>query len=381
LAVGSLPSIESDRVVAACRPLADLAHGPASDRSAVRAVLSTAADAGGMDLSFLTGTGSRPSAADIRKIVGHLYALAGLSWTIASIYMINPFRAGALISAGGSERQRHSLLPLIRKGGALFAFAMTEPEAGSDAANIQTRADATEEGFVISGEKHYITGADSADQFLVVARSGERRRSFSVFLVPASTPGLEVEVQPKLAMHLHASCRVVFEDAQVPPDSVLGGPEAVGDAWSLLRYAGSLEGTAVAAMAAGAAASIVQRCLGFGTDRVQFGQPIASFQSVQHTLVDMASLQRVMELLVIDALGAWDEGGDVTRATSTAKYLCAEYLQDIVAKAMRVLGGRAFFDHEAMSRMYKEAPFALYAGGTNEIQRNLVARSLGLLKR
>lgn len=376
-------SHEENPVIEACRLLTEAAnaHDDAGDGNAVGPVLEAIAAAGGTDLSYLTGVGGEPSPRDIRTAIGHLEALAGLSWTMASIYMINPVIAGALIAAGGSAEQRQRLLPQIQSGDRQFAFAMTEPAAGSDAASIQTEATRVAGGFVIRGQKHYITGADSADDLLVVARTGETRRSFTLFLVPQSAAGVKVEIQAKLAMHPHSSCRISFEEVEVPEDSVLGGIESVDAAWPLLRYTGSLERTAVAAMAAGSAGAVVQRCLDFATGRIQFGQPIAMFQSIQHMLVDMVSSHKVMELLVQDALDTWERDGDVTRAASTAKYLCAEHLQEIVGRAMRVLGGRAFFDHEEMSRLYREAPFALYAGGTNEIQRNLVARSLGLISR
>lgn len=342
-------------------------------------MLRAIAAAGGTRLSYLDPDAGDPSSADIRRIVANLSSLAGLSWTIASIYLITPVIAGALIARGGSREQRVRLLPEVRAGERKFALAMTEPGAGSDAAAIQTEARRMPEGFVIRGLKHYITGADSADDLLVVARTGGGRRSFSVLLVPRSARGVTVEVQPKLAMHGHASSRVIFDEVVVADDAVLGGIGSLGEAWPLLQYTGSLERTAVAAMAMGSAGAILRHCLEFARRRTQFGQPIASYQSIQHSLVEMASSHRVMELLVQDALAAWQESDDLTRAASTAKYVCAEHLQDIVGRAMRILGGRAFFDHEEMSRLYREAPFALYAGGTNEIQKNLVARSLGLV--
>lgn len=378
---GSDDGLEHNPVIEACRALATVANAHGGGGEVVGPVLEAIAAAGGTDLSYLADEGGRPSSLDVRTAVGSLQLLAGLSWTMASIYMINPVIAGSLIAMGGSAAQRQRLLPQVRSGSRQFAFALTEPAAGSDAANIQTEASRIAKGFVIRGQKHYITGAASADDLLVIARTGTSRHSFTVFLVPRSARGVTVDIQPKLAMHPHSSCRISFEEVEVSEDAVLGGLESVGEAWPLLRFTGSFERTAVAAMAAGSAAAIVRHCLDFATGRVQFGQPIASFQSIQHMVVDMVSSQKVMELLVQDTLDIWGREADVTRAASTAKYVCAEHLQEIVGKAMRVLGGRAFFDHEEMSRLYREAPFALYAGGTNEIQRNLIARSLGLVSR
>lgn len=356
-------------------PLDEVRTRPAA---ATSDILHALAVASAPSPSYLSAHNTRPTGDDMRQVMRDLAVLARHSWTIASVYMINRLMAGVLIAAGGTQRQREQLLAQIDEGSREFAFALTEPEAGSDAASIATVAIPDGNGFRIEGEKHYITGAASADDVLVVARTGEGR-SFGIFIVPRSSSGLTVEIQDKMAMHQHASCRLVLNDVRVTEDAVLGGLEDVGRAWSLLRYTGSFERTAIAAMAAGSASTIVDHCIAFAKARVQFGHPISSFQAVQHILVDMVSAERVMHLLVADAVAAWDSGDDITAVACTAKYLCAENLQDIVAKAMRILGGRAFFDHEQMSRLYREAPFALYAGGTNEIQRNLVARSLGLV--
>ena len=118
--------------------------------------------------------------------------------------------------------------------------------------------------------------------------------------------------------------------------------------------------------------------MAFARERRQFGQAIAGFQAIQHTLVEMRTIETGMRLFVDNALSAMEAGGDSTEAVCMAKYVCSEQLQRLVAMGMRVLGGRAFFEFEDMARYAREAPFTLYAGGTVEIQKLLIARQMGL---
>jgi alkylation response protein AidB-like acyl-CoA dehydrogenase len=213
---------------------------------------------------------------------------------------------------------------------------------------------------------------------LVVARSsGDDKRAVSLFLVPGGAEGLRVEPLRRVSGNVHASCRVTMRDVRVGPEQLLGGTEWLGKAWPVMRFSGALERIVVAATAAGLAEAIVDRACSFAKERRQFGQPIASFQSLQHLLVEMRTAQIGMRLFVEHALRML-AAGEPEQAASMAKYHCAEQLQEIVAKGMRIMGGRAFFSFEQMSRYYCEAPFSLYAGGTVEIQKSLIARSMGI---
>jgi alkylation response protein AidB-like acyl-CoA dehydrogenase len=168
-----------------------------------------------------------------------------------------------------------------------------------------------------------------------------------------------------------------MRDVRLGPEQLLGGAERLGKAWPIMRFSGSLERIVVAATAVGLADAIIDRALSFAKERRQFGQSLVSFQSLQHLLVEMRTAQVGMGLFVEHALRMLAEG-EPDQAASMAKYHCAEQLQEIVAKGMRIMGGRAFFSFEQMSRYYCEAPFSLYAGGTVEIQKNLIARGMGI---
>jgi alkylation response protein AidB-like acyl-CoA dehydrogenase len=350
----------------------------APDRELVGLALSKMAQAGLFDLNYLNSNTSHISAEDMKRAVSAVTAFAARSLSLTTIYMVNAIFGGAFVAQIASPQQKRHLLPAIRAGKLQLAFAMTEPDAGSDAGAMGTRAVATGQGYAISGDKIFTTGASSADYILVVARSGgDEKRTVSLFLVPGGAEGVSIEPLARVSGNVHASCRVTLRDVRVGPEHLLGGPEWLGKAWSIMRFSGSLERIIVAATATGLAEAVTDRALSFAKERRQFGQPLASFQSLQHLLVEMRTAEIGMRLFVEHALEML-AAGEVEQAASMAKYHCAEQLQEIVAKGMRIMGGRAFFSFEQMSRYYCEAPFSLYAGGTNEIQKSLIARSMGI---
>ena len=355
-----------------------LVDGTAPDRELVSVALSKMASAGLFKLDYLNSDTDRVSSEDMKRTVTAIAAFAGRSLSLATIYMVNAIFGGAFVAQIGTAQQKRHMLPAIRDGKLQLALAMTEPDAGSDAAAIKTRADATGQGFVINGEKIFTTGASSADTILVVARSSaDDKRAVSLFLVPGGADGVRIEPLTRAAANVHASCRVTLRDVRLGAEQLLGGADWLGKAWPIMRFSGSLERIVVAATSAGLADAIINRACSFAKERRQFGQPLASFQVLQHLLVEMRTAEVGMRLFVEHALKMLAEG-EAEQAASMAKYHCAEQLQEIAAKGMRIMGGRAFFAFEPMSRYYAEAPFSLYAGGTIEIQKSLIARSMGI---
>lgn len=372
-----------DRARTVCQELAPIItrdpEGGAPDL--VSMVLSAFARAGLFDFASLHQNAASIHPGDLRRMATVIEALACHSGLLASIYMVNGILGGAFIVLAGTSSQKAALLPKLRNGELELAFAMTEPQAGSDAAGLSATAFRQNDSFVLQGEKIYTTGAKTAARIIVVARLAEHanaKRKLSLFLVPQEAEGLIVEALPKLAGNGHPSCRVQLNNVHVAASGVLGGLESLGNAWDILRFGGSIERLVVAAMALGHANAIVERATEFAKSREQFGQTIATFQSIQHTLVDMHVMRKAMRLMVDDALNVLERGDDPTEAISMAKCYCSEQLQAIVAMGMRILGGRGYFELEKMARYYREAPFTLYAGGTVEVQKMLIARAIGL---
>jgi alkylation response protein AidB-like acyl-CoA dehydrogenase len=366
---------------AATRRLAELKvlEGSGSDREVADAVMAEIAANRLMDFGFLGS--QRNTAGDYLRLATVMETLAGYSGTVASIYAVNAVFGGTCLALLGSTAQRQQLLPPLRAGKCQVAFAMTEPEAGSDISSVKTTATRVDGGFRLTGEKIFTTGAAIADYIFVVSRNDaiqSEGRPFSVFAVAGGAAGLGVEPMKKLSANRHASCRVTMRDVFVPQDLVLGGLERMDKAWSGLRLLGLLERFVVAASNVGLARAATDRAVAFAKARQQFGKPIATFQAIQHKLVEMSTTVRAMGLMVGHAAEMLEAGGDATEQVCMAKFYCAEQLQQVVGCGMRILGGRAYFESEEMERYYREAPLALYAGGTVEIQKHLIARSMGL---
>ena len=309
-----------------------VAGDDSSQQLSTAEVLAAFAEEGLLELDFLEPNATAVLSPDLRRVTSIVSSLAERSGTISQIYMVNAILAPAVIE--GTPEQKQRLLQRLRSGALELAFALTEPEAGSDAAAVATTATATSDGFVLRGEKLYTTGAMSADFIIVVARiadQGTDKRAFGLFLVPKNAPGLTVEALRKLSANQHASCHLTLRDVHAGPDQVLGGKERIGAAWNTLRMTGTFERLVVAGRAHGLGRAIVRRALEFATSRRQFGQSIAKFQAIQHGLVEMQTLATTMGLLVENALAAADKGGDAMQEICMAKYYCAEQLQRIVA--------------------------------------------------
>jgi alkylation response protein AidB-like acyl-CoA dehydrogenase len=285
---------------------------------------------------------------------------------------------GALISLAGNETQKQDYVRGIAEGKLRFAFALTEPDAGSDAAGIRCQAVANGDQYVINGTKLYTTGAADADYILTVARTspeGKASRGTSILIVPTTTAGLTVTPMDKIAGNDIASCRVVYQDVKIPVTQRLG---AENQGWSTLMLGGALERLTVASSCIGAAQGAFDEALAHVQAREQYGQPVARFQSIQHQLADMATEIEAMRLLTYSAAWRTQQGMMPAREISMAKLYCSEKLNEIVMRGMRLLGGKAYLNETAMPRRQREALLSLFAGGTVEIQRNLIAKTLGL---
>jgi len=371
----------ASRIRSAQAACSELAGVRLESRESVAAVLSTLAAHDLFRWQFLQDR--QFAAGEAGELAAVLQALSSHSNSIATVFMINAIFGAGFVSFFGDDRQRSEILPAIVQGRCQTAFGLTEPQAGSDAAALTTCCERRGERLLLRGEKLFTTGAATADLMLVVARDASAAahgRAVSVILVAPGARGVTIEPLTTVAQTGHSPCRVRLDDVELAAGAILGGDAGWSAAWPWLRSMGNLERFAVAAIALGLASAALQRAQSHALQREQFGQPIAAFQALQFALVEMHTTVTLMRHLVADAAAAIESGEDAALAASTAKYYCAEQLQSLVGNAMRIMGGRAFFDFEPMSRVYREAPWCLYAGGTSEIQKLLVARSLGLAK-
>ena len=286
--------------------------------------------------------------------------------------------SAALIALGGTEAQKEEYVRGVAEGRLRFAFALTEPGAGSDAAAIASRAVRDANTYVVHGTKLYTTGALDADYILTVVRTrpdGKASRGTSLLIVPRTAAGVTVTPLEKIAGNCIASCRVEYDGVRVDAGQRVGPEDG---AWSILMVGAGLERLTVAASSVGAARAVLDEVTAHVTTREQFGQPVSGFQAIQHQLADIATEIDAMELLTYRAAWMAAQGMVRPKEISMAKLYCSERLSEIVLRGMRLLGGGAYFTATPMPRRMREAMLGLYAGGTVEIQRNVIAKSLGL---
>jgi alkylation response protein AidB-like acyl-CoA dehydrogenase len=303
--------------------------------------------------------------------------LGRFSTTAVSLYFVANICA-TMIAEAGTGVQRTRLLPALAGGALRLAFALTEPDAGSDAGAIAASAIPDGDHVVLEGTKLFTTGAYNADYILTVARTSpdqKASRGSSIFLVPTDSPGLRIESLPKIASAGHATCQVRYESVRVRREALLGQWDG---AWPLLIRGSAVERLCIAAWLCGMARTVIDDLIQFARHRVQFGQPISRFQAVQHQIADLATHAEAMRWLTYHAAWQADQQPPAALAINMAKALNTETAHRIVTTAMRLTGGRAFFTDNPLPRLLRESTFAFYAGGTLEIQRNVIARELGL---
>jgi short-chain 2-methylacyl-CoA dehydrogenase len=276
----------------------------------------------------------------------------------------------------GSEEQKRQWLPDLASGTKLAAFGLTEPEAGSDAGATRTTARLDEGEWVIDGAKIFITnaGTDITSCVTITARTGPDE--ISALIVPNGTPGYVIsEPMQKLGWRASDTRELSFQGARVPHGNLLG-PLGAG----LKQFLQILDGgrISVAAMGVGLAQGCYDLANAYARERKQFGRPIAAFQAMQQKLVDMATEIEAARLLVYRAAWEKDEGRDFAQTAAMAKLFSGELSHRAANWALQIHGGYGFMDEFPISRFYRDQKILEIGEGTNEVQRMVIARHLGL---
>jgi short-chain 2-methylacyl-CoA dehydrogenase len=276
----------------------------------------------------------------------------------------------------GSEEQKRSWLPELASGAKLAAFGLTEPSAGSDAGATRTTARLENGEWVIDGSKIFITnaGTDITSCVTITAATGDGE--ISNIVVPNGTPGYVIsEPMHKLGWRASDTRELSFQGARVPEENLLG-PRGEG----FRQFLQILDGgrISVAAMGVGLAQGCYDLAYAYAQEREQFGKPIASFQAVQTKLVDMATEIEAARNLVWKAAWEKDQGRDFARTAAMAKLYSGELSHRAANWSLQIHGGYGFMDEYAISRLYRDQKILEIGEGTNEVQRMVIARHLGL---
>jgi len=276
----------------------------------------------------------------------------------------------------GSEEQKRQWLPELASGRKLAAFGLTEPDAGSDAGATRTTARLENGEWVVDGAKIFITnaGTDITACVTITARTGPDE--ISALIVSNGTAGYAIsEPMQKLGWRASDTRELSFQGARVPAGNLLG-PRGAG----LKQFLQILDGgrISVAAMGVGLAQGCYDLASTYARERQQFGRPIAAFQAVQQKLVDMATEIEAARLLVYRAAWEKDEGRDFAQTAAMAKLFSGELSHRVANWALQIHGGYGFMDEFAISRLYRDQKILEIGEGTNEVQRMVIARHLGL---
>ncbi len=290
--------------------------------------------------------------------------------------------ATTLIVAGatqkfGTEEQKAEILGGISCG-SVEAIAMTEPEAGSDVGALSTKAEAVDGGFVINGQKVFCSNAHISDHVLVVARTtrGEsKHEGLTMLSVPRDTEGMEVK--PIQTMGGTETNYVYLTDCAVPESAVLGEVDA---AWTQLMSGLNVERLILAATMLGIAQRAFDDVLAYVKERRQFGRPIGSFQAIQHRLADIATDLEAARLMTrwVATLTDEDPTRMLPREASMVKLHVTEVTKKVALEGMQLMGGYGYSSEYDMERLVRQALVSTIYGGTSEIQRNIIAKTLGL---
>jgi alkylation response protein AidB-like acyl-CoA dehydrogenase len=306
-------------------------------------------------------------------------ALARHSLALAQAYYSLWVLGAEAIARLGSEPQRREWLPRLARGEARIAFALTEPGAGSDAAALRTAARRTAGGFVVDGQKLFVTGAAVADAIVTIARTdpaaADRRGGLSLLLVDPTAAGVTIRPLSKLGLKALDLCEVFLDGVEVAADAVLGPAD---EGWAALRPGLAGERLLLAAISVGATAHVLELACAHARERVAFGQPIGAFQLVLDKLVEIRLALEAGDLLTCRAAESVDAGRPSDVEASLAKLHATRSYVTATREGAQVFGGYGFTDEYPIARHYRDAKYLEIGGGTSEIQKLIIGRSMGL---
>lgn len=278
----------------------------------------------------------------------------------------------------GTEEQKRRYLPPLARGELIASFALTEPDAGSDAASLRTRARRDGDDYILNGVKRYITNAPRAGVFTVLARTHPDIKGaggISAFIVEAGTPGLSLgKPDKKMGQSGALTCDVIFTDCRVPAANLIGGREGEGFKTAMkVLDRGRLH---IAAVCVGVAERLLAEALRYAQERRQFGRPIAEFQLIQAMLADSKTELYAARCMTLDAAQRRDRGETITTEAACCKLFASEMCGRAADRTVQIFGGAGYIADYGVERFYRDVRlFRLYEG-TSQIQQLIIARNL-----
>ena len=316
------------------------------------------------------------AAVDTVSYATALEEIAAGNGAVSTVMSVHNSVGCAPILRFGSPEQKERFLRPMAAGSMIGAFCLTEPEAGSDASALRTRARRAEGGWVFSGTKQFITSGRSADVAIVFAVSDPEagKRGITAFIVPTASPGYTVaRIEDKLGQHASDTAQIVFEDLFVPDENRLGG-EGEGYRIALANLEGGRIG--IAAQSVGMARAAYEAALAYAQERKSFGQPIMAHQAVAFRLADMATQIECARQMVLHAAALRDAGQPCLKEAAMAKLVASEAAERVCSDAIQVHGGYGYLEDYPVARIWRDVRVCQIYEGTSDIQRLIIARQI-----
>ncbi len=275
----------------------------------------------------------------------------------------------------GTPEQKAKWLPDIASGELVTSFALTEPEAGSDSASVQTRATRDGDVYVLNGSKRYITNANKAGLFTVMARTNPAIKGgggVSAFLVPRDLPGLSIgKPEKKMGQQGAHICDVIFDNVRVPAENRLG---AEGEGFKVAMKVLDRGRLHISSVCIGVAERLIADCVAYAAERRQFGAPIASFQLIQGMIADSKTEAMAARALTLESARKRDAGETVTLEAAASKYYASEMVGRVADRAVQIFGGAGYVADYGIERLYRDVRIFRIYEGTSQIQQVVIAR-------
>ncbi|MDB5707489.1 MAG: acyl-CoA dehydrogenase domain protein [Sphingomonas bacterium] len=319
-----------------------------------------------------------------RDIVATMVVIEELSRRSLAVsvpYIMAACYAGMNIEECGTEAQKRELLPKIVSGDLLFAYGLTEPDAGADLASVKTRAERDGDVLRINGAKRFCSGAGIADYIYTLVRTGpaeERHRNLSFVLVPADAPGVTITKIESMGMKGAATTDVSFDNVEVPTENLVGGEAGWNAGWKMLVGPGlDVEKLEVAAIGIGIARAALDDAWSYALERRQFGRAIGEFQSIQHKLAEMKTQVHAARLVLYQAAWLANERRPCSEETSMAKLFATEVAKAVALECQTILGAYGYVKDFDAERYVRDALLMPIIGGSSAVQRNNIFKLAG----
>ncbi|MDJ0683700.1 MAG: acyl-CoA dehydrogenase family protein [Alphaproteobacteria bacterium] len=312
-------------------------------------------------------------------MVSNVAVMERLAWgdgSVSTIVAVHNSVGYGPILRFGTEDQKHRFVPPMARGEMLGGFGLTEPQAGSDASALKTRARRDGNKWVLNGVKHYITSGGNADLLIVFAVTDPDagKHGISAFIVPTDSPGYRVaSVEKKLGQRASDTCQIAFEDLELTPDLLLG-EEGQGYKIALSNLEGGRVG--IAAQAVGMAQAALEHAVAYAKERESMGKPIIEHQAVGFRLAEAAARLEAARQLTYHAAALRDAGRPCLTEASMAKMVASDTAEQVVSDALQTFGGAGYLQDYPVEQIYRDVRVTRIYEGTSDIQKMVVARSL-----